>query len=369
MKIGIDARLWSQSGIGRYTKNLILSLAQIDKKNEYVVFTLSSDKEEIGTKLKSYNQWKIIEFNARWHSISEQISFPKIIDKEKIDLMHFPYFSVPFFYRSPFVVTIHDLIYHHFISGEASTLPLWLYGFKMLAYRLTINAAAKKAKKIIAVSNFTKDDIIDNLVVNKRKIEVVYEGANDFIVSGNGANEYGNYFLYVGNAYPHKNPEKLIKAFEIFSKENDFKLIFVGKEDFFYKKIRKRTKKLEKNRKIIYEFNVSDEKLAILYKNSVALIRPSLMEGFSLPPIEALMSGTVALVSDIPVHREILGESAIYFNPNDIYDIVSKMNFVSKLTNQKREELISSGREIASSFSWKKSAQQTQKIYESCLSL
>lgn len=369
MKIGIDARLWNQTGIGRYIKNITLNLARIDKKNNYVVFVLKSDKQEIESKLKNYKRWSVVEFNTKWHSFSEQISFPKAIDKEKVDLMHFPYFSVPLFYKEPFVVTIHDLIYHHFISGEASTLPLWLYGFKMIAYRLSINAAVRKAKKVIAVSNFTKDDIIENLMVNKGNIEVIYEGADDFNVSGRRANEYGNYFLYVGNVYPHKNPEKLIKAFEIFSKENDFKLIFVGKDDYFYKKLRKRTKNLEKKGKIIYEFDLSDENLAMLYKNSIALIRPSLMEGFSLPPIEALMSGSIALVSDIPVHSEILKDGAVYFNPDGIYDIVSKMDYVAHLTSQKREEIISKGKENISSFSWKKSAQQTLKIYESCLSL
>lgn len=364
MKIGIDARLWSQTGIGRYVRNLILNLAEIDNKNEYVIFVVKKDREEIGIKLKKYSNWKIVVFNTKWHSILEQINFPKVINKEKIDLMHFPYFSVPIFYRGSYVVTIHDLIYHHFISGEASTLPLWLYGFKMLAYRLIINTAAKRSKKIIAVSHFTKEDIIENLMVNKRKIEVVYEGANDFKSLSGEKVDYKDYFLFVGNVYPHKNAEKLVKAFEEFSKNNDYKLVFVGKDDYFYQKLRKTTKKLEKAGKVIYEFDITDKKLTALYKNSLALIRPSLMEGFSLPPIEALMAGTIPLVSDIPVHREILGDRAIYFNQKDIYDIVSKMNFVAKLTNQKREELISKGKERISSFSWKKAAQETLHIYE-----
>lgn len=368
MRIGIDARLWSQSGIGRYLRNLAVGLEGIDKKNEYVLFARSVDKEEIEKKINN-KKWKVVEYNTKWHSLREQIGFSKKIESEKIDLMHFPYFSVPVLYKGPFVVTIHDLIYHHYISGEASTLPLWLYGFKMLAYRIAINSAAKKAKKIIAVSNFTKEDIIENLMVNKRNVQVVYEGADDFKSSLEKEAVYKNYFLFVGNVYPHKNAEKLVKAFEIFSKNNDFKLVFVGARDFFYEKLMKKTKKLEKTNKVFYEFGVTDERLGSLYKGAVALVRPSLMEGFSLPPMEALISGTLPLVSDIPVHREILKDNAIYFNPNDIYDIVSKMDYASKLTYQKRENLITKGKESISSFSWKKTASETLHIYESCLSL
>ena len=244
MRIGIDVRLCNESGVGRYIRNLVVNLAKIDKKNSYVIYVNNKDREEVEKVINK--EWKVVSFNSAWHSLSEQIYFPRQLGKDNLDLVHFPYFSIPVFYRSPYVVTIHDLIPYHFATGNASTLPLWLYGFKILAYRFVINSAARNAKKIIAVSNFTKDDIIDNLKVNKRNLEVVYEGADDFKSEAKEDSSMGKYFLYVGNVYPHKNADKLIKAFEAFNKKNpQYYLIFAGREDTFYKTFRKSYKKLE----------------------------------------------------------------------------------------------------------------------------
>ena len=236
--------------------------------------------------------------------------------------MHFPYQqSVPIFYKRPFVITIHDLIRHHFITGRSSTNPYWLLGFKMLAYKFSINIAAKNAKKIIAVSQTTKNEIIDHLMVNKGNVDVVYESADDFNSLDAKKPEVNNYFLYVGNVYAHKNAEKLIQAFKKVLEEKQVKLVFVGSEDYFYKRLKNENSKLVSQKRIIFLENVSDEDLAGYYKNAICLIRPSFMEGFSLPPLEAMANNCLVLASDIPVHREVFGESIIYFNPNDIVDI------------------------------------------------
>src|SRR3989344_7336541 len=176
MKIGIDARLWNQGGVGRNVRNLVLNLLELDKNNSYVLFACKQDRQSIERKIKNKN-WKIVPANIAWHSIREQLLFPRIINKEKIDLMHFPYFSVPILYKNPYVVTIHDLIFHHFVSGQSSTLPLWALGFKVLAYRFVIKNAAIRAKKVIAVSDFTRMDIADTLKVDKNKIDVIHEAA------------------------------------------------------------------------------------------------------------------------------------------------------------------------------------------------
>lgn len=131
MRIGIDARLWNETGVGRYIRNLVYNLLEIDSRNEYVLFTNKQTIEEIKehkSKIKFEDKkLKLVETNIRWHSVSEQIKFPKILEKEKLDLMHFPYFSVPILYNRPFVITIHDLIINHFSTGKASTLPTPLY--------------------------------------------------------------------------------------------------------------------------------------------------------------------------------------------------------------------------------------------------
>ncbi len=365
MKIGIDVRLWTAGGVGRYIKNIVINLSKIDKKNNYVLFALSEDQEIIRKNVGE--NFKITVANIKPHSLKEQLEFPKILNKEKLDLVHFPYFSTPIFYKKPFVVTIHDLIYHHFASGESSTLPYWLFGFKMFSYRIVINHAIGNAKKIIAVSEFTKKDIVKIMHVDPARIQVIYESADDFKLSNASENNLGEYFLYVGNIYPHKNSNVLVESF-LKLKDKNLKLIFVGKEDSFYKKFKDKYSAEIKSGRIIILEKVDDKYLLSLYKNAIAFVRPSLMEGFSLPPIEALRLGTPVLVSDIPVHREILGDAAIYFDLNNEMDLVSKMEFMLNLTTQDKEKLIKKSKEKLNKLSWESAAQQTLKVYESSAS-
>lgn len=363
MRIGIDARLWNQTGVGRYIRNIVINLQKIDKKNEYILFVRSVEIEEIG-KLITHSNFRLAPADVKWHSISEQRKFPRIIEKENVDLMHFPYFTVPYFYKKPYVVTIHDLILHHFMSGNASTLPLWLYGFKMLAYKVILNNAARKAKKIISVSNATRDEIFDHLMVNKNKVEVVYEAADDFGGAIPVKVEIKDYFLFVGNVYPHKNVQKLVEAFKKVSEENDVKLVFIGSNDFLYQRLKNDVSTLIREGKIIFKENASDSDLEGYYRNAICLVRPSLMEGFSLPPLEAVQSECIVLASDIPVHREILFDCAIYFNPKDSVDMESKMNYVLNLTKSERLNRIKEGRDLARKYSWEKAAKQTLEVYE-----
>lgn len=175
--------MWNESGVGRYIRNLTRYLQVVDKENEYVLFARSEDYREIRNqelKIKN-NGWKIVATDIRWHSFEEQLRMPSILKREKLDLVHFPYHSIPVLYDRPFVVTIHDLIPYHFPTGKASTLLSPLYQLKLLGYRFVISQAVKKAKKIIAVSKATKQEIIDHLGVSPDKVVVTYEGVDEKI--------------------------------------------------------------------------------------------------------------------------------------------------------------------------------------------
>ncbi len=360
MKIGIDARLISQTGVGRYIRNLIRNLQEVDSKNDYVLFVRSEDVKEL--KIKNL-KFKIVESNIKWHSIEEQIKFPKILNKENLDLVHFPYFSVPIFYNRPFVVTIHDLIQLHFSTGRASTLPFPFYRIKHFGYKYVISKAAQEAKKIIAVSNSTKDEIVDHLKISRDKIEVVYEGIDSQItkskINGKWKMVNGKYLLYVGNVYPHKNAETLVEAFKKLHKEN-LGLIFVGKEDFFYKSLKQ---KIKSNKNIQFLDYVSDGELAWLYQNAIATVCPAFMEGFGLPALEAMANNCLVIASDIPSLREVCENNAIYFNPKNPDELSEKMQDVLK-NKEKYKELIEKGFKRSQEFSWRKMSEQTLKIYE-----
>jgi len=374
MRIGIDARLWGQTGVGRYTRNLVWNLLILDKNNTYILFVRKQDYGIINdqlsmikhqNKLKIEN-WKLEIADVKWHSLGEQIELPKLLNKEKLDLAHFPYFSVPIFYNKPFVVTIHDLIINHFPTGKASTLASPIYKMKLAAYKVIIKRAAQKAKKIITVSNATKEEVIDHLKINENKIEVIYEAANLAISHEPRAisRKYGKYFLYVGNAYPHKNLERLIQAFNKTSKDyKDLKLILVGKKDYFYQRLEKENI----SDRIVFYGKATDDELSFLYSNAIVLVAPSLMEGFGLPVLEAMSLKCLVIASDIPAFREIAQDEILYFNPKDVDDISNKLKGIVKNEEKYKKEKLDKAFEKTKKFSWEKSAKETLKVYEEVL--
>jgi len=164
------------------------------------------------------------------------------------------------------------------------------------------------------------------------------------------------YFLYVGNAYPHKNLEKLLEAI------SSIKFVFVGAEDYFYKRLKEKVKDMGLGNNVIFYGPADRKELVNLYKNAIALVFPSLMEGFGLPAVEAMAQGCLVLVSDIPVFHEVLGEAAIYFNPYDPVDMAEKMSDV--LNNpQKYAKFKTLGPELVEGYSWQKMARQTLRVY------
>jgi glycosyltransferase involved in cell wall biosynthesis len=396
MKIGIDCRLWSETGVGRYIRNLVGQLQEIDKENEYVLFVLSKDREQINSQFAIRNL-QLVNVDIRWHSVDEQMKFPEILYKENLDLMHFPYFSVPILYKRPFVITIHDLIIHHHGTGKASTLPQPFYHMKRAGYKYILSQAARKAEKIIVPLNAVKEDVIDTLGVKEEKIVVTHEGVDRGISNfqfpiSNFKLKKIDYFLYVGNAYPHKNLERLVEAYAQLigrhsglsrisyrsnesdsgrrqNDDRDVKLVLVGKEDFFYKRLKEMVKKMGLSDSIIFKHDVSDKELSELYVHARALISPSLMEGFGLPPLEAMALSCPVLLSDIPSFREVCGNAAFYFNPYSVGAIRERMEYVYGITDGTRKEHVERGLERVKEFSWKEMAEETLKVYEGSNSL
>lgn len=364
MTIGIDGRLWNQTGVGRYIRNLVSNLVEIDKKNQYVLFVQRQDVDQVRSIVNG--QWSIVECDIRWHSIAEQLQFANILNGQNLDLVHFPYFSHPISYNRPFVVTIHDLIINHFSTGRASTLPLPFYYLKRFGYQKVLDHAVKNARKIIAPLNCIKDDIITTLRVPDDKIVVTVEGFDSSIAKGEVSEKIleetkNPYFLYVGNAYPHKNLERLIEGFEKLNSDKE-KLLLVGKEDFFYKRLRKK-----KYPNISFLYNVTDAELFSLYSHSVAAVTASFMEGFGLLPLESFGTGTIPVVSNISAFKEVCIDSAIYFDPNDANDIAKKLKFVLNLNKEEREKIITGGQKLLKRFSWRKMAEETLEVYQTSI--
>ncbi len=202
--------------------------------------------------------------------------------------------------------------------------------------------------------------------IDPSKIKVIYEGTDKTLVGNNISSQKKEYFLYIGNAYPHKNLEFLLNTFK--NLPSNFKLILVGKEDYFYKRLKRKTKKLNLERKVDFFGYASDKELSSLYKKAKALIIPSFIEGFGLPALEAMANRCLVLASNTPTLKEVCGESAIYFDPKREDDLSEKLLSVSKDPNQFKN-YIDKGIKRSKEFSWEKTAEETLKIYEGCASL
>jgi len=374
MKIGIDARMYSSrfTGIGRYNHELIKNLLKIDQKNQYVIFLNKNEFPQF--EIKNSKQVKKVLADCKHYSWKEQINFLKILNKEKLDLMHFTHFNAPIFYKKPFVMTIHDLTLSFFPGKKMTSL---LHRF---AYQLTIRLNTHKAKKIIAVSQNTKKDLINLLKIKPEKITVTYEGTDPKFKLIKNKNKLGfiakiktkyglnkPFLLYTGVWRDHKNVIGLIKTFDKLIKEKNFtgNLVITGKKDSTYCEVTKTVAKLNLEKKIKLVGLVSEEDLVALYNLATIYVFPSFYEGFGLPPLEAMACGTPVAASNTSCIPEICGkENAVFFNPYNITDMTEKIIDLIQ-NNQKQEKLIQNGFQHILNFSWKKMAKKTLNVYVS----
>lgn len=366
-----------QKGLGRYVQKLVENV--VGSENfEFVIFLRKKNFNEFSSEAKNV---KKVLADWRWYTFAEQVCMPFLIWKEGIDLMHFPHFNVPVFCPSKFVVTIHDLVLKKFPTKRATTLNPVIYKIKEFGYKIVLESAIKKSKKIIAPSNFTKQEILEHFKIDPAKIGVIYEGIPDapsFYADGQkneSLKKYGingPYILYVGNAYPHKNLDGLIVAFNKLQKEYklDFQLVLVGEIDYFYEKLKeliaKKFNGLFTKKKIIFPDFVSETELPILYRNASLYISPAFFEGFGLPALEAMSYGIPVVSSGDGAQPEILGDAVLYFNPDNAGDMAEKMSILLKNENI-RKKLVDKGKKQALKYSWRKMGQDTLEIYGSFL--
>ncbi|OGZ35578.1 MAG: hypothetical protein A3A94_02000 [Candidatus Portnoybacteria bacterium RIFCSPLOWO2_01_FULL_43_11] len=377
--IGIDARFFGprQKGLGRYVQKLVEELEENFQFSifnfQFIIFLRKENWDEY--RPQNHNFKKVLA-DYRWYGLKEQALMPFKIWREKIDLMHFPHFNLPIFCPAPFLVTIHDLVLKRFPTRRASKLGPILYRLKNLAYQFVIWRAIKKSEKIITVSNYTKNDILKYFKVRPEKIEVIYEGSPEIKLKTTTKNlkllEKHNiskpYLLYVGNAYPHKNLERLILAFKklIEDYETNLQLVLVGELDYFYQQLKDYTRyKIQDTRykQIVFTDFVPDKDLEVLYKNASLYIFPSLCEGFGLPSLEAMSYGLPIISSKATCLPEILEEAAFYFDPENIEEITEAIKRVLE-DSDLQKKLIVNGFEQIKKYSWSKMAEQTLGVYQ-----
>lgn len=256
----------------------------------------------------------------------------------------------PVFYKNQ-VCTIHDLSF--------MVHPEWFSKMYYHFYRLCAPVLSKNSKKIITVSDFSKNEIVRLLNINPGKI-IIINNAVDFSDLWPSRPEKlpeGKFILTVGSVDPRKNQVKMAEAFSLSSAGKFYNLVLAGKSGQLFASV-----ELSKSSFVSLGY-VADEELIYLYKNASLFVYLSLYEGFGIPPLEAMSFGCPVVLSDIPAFREIFGNAAYYVDPYDISTIAEGIDHV--LSNAPaRNELIAKGYKLCASYSWKKSALKFVEMIE-----
>lgn len=370
MRIGIDARFYGPrvggGGLGRYVAELVTHLQGLDRNNSYVLFLRKENFHECVIKNANFSKRLV---DVPWYTVEEQRVMPREIAHAKVHFMHYPHWNVPVFSRVPFVVTIHDLILlEDAQSSRASTRNPFIHGLKQVGHRIALEHAIHRSRHIISVSEYTKASLLRHFRVRAQKISVIPNGVSR-PADGHGVNlrslgVYDPYFLYVGNAYPHKNLGMLLHAFSVFHEEDKTaQLVIAGRRDMFSRALEKEAGEIGVPPTALRFVDLpTDEELAALYQHASLFVFPSRIEGFGIPPLEAMLHGTPVAAARAASLPEVLGQDVQYFDPDDIEALVAIMRDAAKgkLRNQ---VVLDAAKRHAMRYRWEDTAKMTLETY------
>ncbi len=366
MRIGINGRFLvaKRTGVQRAAYNLLRTLVAIDRHNQYFIFTGESQTSNPDW---DYPNVTIIPAPIRIgesfrNHLWEQFSLPKLAARYKVDLLHSPANMAPLLYRGKSVVHIHDLC---FVVN-----PQW-YSFSFhTVYNFLIPRLARRATRVITNSNNSKNDLLQFCDVPASKVSLIYWAVDDLFANRRVVSIDSNepllkeeFILYVGSLEPRKNIRSLIKAYEIYRHRNPqsrVKLVLIGGESPLFGEVRLKVKDYKED--VIFKGFVEDQLLREFYRRAKLVAYPSLYEGFGLPPLEAMASGTPVVTSNTSSIPEVVGTAAIMVNPYDTNQLAEAIERVI-LDLPLRQQLIKSGYEQVEKFNWYRVARNTLTVY------
>jgi glycosyltransferase involved in cell wall biosynthesis len=381
LKIVIDARRLRDFGIGTYIRNLVQALAKADRKHQYVLVVSSADAPLVSG-LPPRFQTAI--YNRDDNGPAGHIAFPLFLRRFSADVHHIPLNRIPLFMPKPYVVTVHDISSLVF-SQDTGALRT---SFRRFRFRRGLLRAAR----VMAVSAATRRDVANNLGIPAERVRLVYSApAPEFFQQGRSADAraagplteeherrrileryqiHYPFLLYAGNIRPQKNIPRLVEAFAVARHElahhpvyADLRLIIIGDEIARNPAVRRAVVHSRVENCARFLGFVPFDTLRIFYASAAAFVFPSLYEGFGLPPLEAMASGTPVVTSNISSLPEAVGDAAVLVNPENVFDIARGIREVL-LDADLRARLVSKGREQAARFSWERTAREVIEIYE-----
>lgn len=348
---GNDANVKDKVGVSVYAYELLKEFQKrAQDQLRFVVYLKRPPNHDLPNENRFFI-YQVVPGSFLW----SQIFLPfNLFLKRRVDLFFSPAHYAPRFSPIPTVVTIHDLSFFYFpddfLKQDLFKLKLWT------------SYSVKNAKRVIAVSKNTKNDILRNYHLDEKKVKVIYNGFNSHPYKPKSLPIAKPFILYVGTLQPRKNIQTLISAFAFVRKSlPDLKVVISGKKGWLYEKIFASVLKEGLESEVVFTGYVESSELVWLYKNAMCFVLPSLYEGFGIPLLEAMNNGCPVISSNTSSLPEIGRDACLYFNPQNEHELSDKIIKMAKNTTL-RKMLIEKGYRRSLMFSWKECAKQTLEL-------
>ena len=367
LRIVVDVRRVRDFGIGTYIHGLLSALGAIDQSNDYILVALPEDQSAF-TGLPP--NFKTVTYRKTDVYLLNHLAFPWFLRSLRPSLVHIPLNQVPLFMMTPYVVTIHDMSRLLFETGS---------GLRMHTRRFLLRRGLLRAKRIMAVSESTRRDVRDVLGIPADRIRLAYNAPNpDFFHPAAAERARGileryqidyPFLLYAGNIRPQKNIPRLVEAFAVAREHlsrhpvyRDLHLIVIGDEISRYPSVRRAVIQTRVEKAVRFLGFVPFEALRVFFESAALFVFPSLYEGFGLPPLEAMATGTPVVASNVSALAEVLGGAALLVNPENVFEIARAIQD-ALLDEDLRGELIAKGKTQAARYSWDRTARDVLEVY------
>ena len=373
MRVAIDIRRAGDYGLGTYIRNIVNQLARIDNESRYL---LIGERRHIAEFDSLPDNFELLEYAHQPGTFSTHLHLPWLLRKQRVDILHMPWFYAPAIVPSRLLITVHDL--SDVLAPPVGASPPVQTGRLFFARR-----ALNRADHIFAVSHASKRDLARFFHIPESKISVVYDAVDerflneplpadaDRILERHAVNT--PYVLYAGNIRPQKNLPRLIEAFAVAKAElrgnpefDQLKLLVIGEALNRHADLRRAVVRARVREDVRFLGFVPGPVLRVFYSRALAFLFPSLYEGFGLPPLEAMAHGTPVLTSNVSSLPEVFQEAALLVNPENVFDIARGIRQI--LTeNALRQTLRRRGYERARMYSWENAARLVHAAYRSVL--
>jgi glycosyltransferase involved in cell wall biosynthesis len=367
LRIVVDVRRLRDFGIGTYIRGLLHALGAIDQSNDYILVALPEDEGAFSGLPPNFNT---VTYRKTDSYSLNHVAFPLFLRRLAPNLVHIPLNQVPLFMREPYVVTIHDMASLLFETGS---------GLRIETRRFLLRRGLLRAKRIMAVSEATRRDVRDALGIPADRIRLAYNAPNpDFFLPARADRARGileryqidyPFLLYAGNIRPQKNIPRLVEAFAVAREQlshhpvyRDLHLIIIGDEISRYPSVRRAVIQARVEKAVRFLGFVPFEALRIFFESAALFVFPSLYEGFGLPPLEAMATGTPVVASNVSALQEVLGDAALLVNPENVFEIARAIQ-EALLDEDLRAGLIAKGKAQAARYSWDRTAREVLEVY------